>query len=162
QELLGASLGKVHGYLASSLNPQLYEKNFGVSVNDIERVVFAAPTANSPTGSPDWFFAAARTTKPIKTDVFKTQMGLKSGGQIGGQEYCLMDAAEMLKILGFMNPAQIENARTKQESIVAVRFPDEQTVIIAGVPMMKKFLESGGNPAAAAPAPATGGQQPTL
>lgn len=157
QDTVKSSLGKLNYYLSSSLNPQTYERNFGIgSPEDIERIVMA--------GSDRWgAFIVVRTAKPINSAVFKKAMNLKSGGQpIRGQEFFTLDPIAFIKASGMLSPAQLTllNATPKHEDqLLAVRFHDDKTLVMANMPAMKLFLEAGGSPTAAAEdSPAGGGR----
>src|SRR5205085_10846610 len=96
-DLFKSSLGKVNNYLSSSLNQQTYEAKYGISPEDVERVVLA-------TGQ-NWAFLVMRTTKALDADVLKKGLALKPAGQpIRGQEYFVFDfdPVELVKKLGFL------------------------------------------------------------
>lgn len=142
QDVLRSSLGKITADLASiAEQKEGWEKEAGLSADNMERVLLAV------SASKQWFFAALRTNKPLKFDVVRKELNLQPAGEpIRGQDYFTFKAFDILKKAPGIPPQQLAMLTMMGvgQKPMALRLHDDQTLIIADLDPLKRFLEGGG------------------
>lgn len=140
QDVFRSSLGKISADLASMLEAKDDWREAGISPDSIERLL----AANSV--SKQWGFMAVRVNKPIKLDVLRKLLNLQpAGAPIRGQEYFVLKNVDFLKVIPGISPQQLAmlSLTGQANKSLGLRLHDEQTLVMADLDQMKRFLEGG-------------------
>jgi hypothetical protein len=139
QEILKFSQGRTLLQNAQAGRREAFERNMGIPVSALERVVLAGNQ------NQDWTFIVARTTGPVKMDAIKAALSLKAESPIQGLDYFVtprnwvVGQAFQPANSGSPRPAAAPGTRP-----MYVRLHDSQTLICADRLPMLKFLQEKG------------------
>jgi hypothetical protein len=159
QEILATPVGKTAFETPGAFQRSQFEMSFGFPLDNLERVVIA----NSLTQN--WSFTVVRTSKPVKPEQVQRALHLKKAeGAPAGFDYFTMtpDLDYYAKVTESLQrefsrmfpqgpPIQLMDANKSKVGAgahtMAVRFHDPQTIVVADLGPMKKFLADKGQPA---------------
>lgn len=125
--------------LDAGLRADWFRERFGVALNDVDRLMFGKCPDN--TG-----MLILRTSAAMSLDTLKKSFDVQNGETVKGQEYQLINLAELVKFLNSLNDDKATEPNAKAEESLAMRLHDPFTLVLADVPLMKLFLEAEGKP----------------
>jgi hypothetical protein len=159
QEILASPLGKTAFDTPGAFQKGQFHSAFGFPLDDLERVI----VANNM--SQNWSFTVVRTSKPVKQETVQKALHLKKAeNSPPGFDYFTMAPnldyyakvteslqREVTRALPQGAPIQWNDPNKGKVGggarTMAVRFHDPQTIIVADLGPMKKFLAEKGQPA---------------
>jgi hypothetical protein len=140
RDLLRTSLGRTIFATPGAFRSEAIQQRLGLAVEDIDLLVQAWNFTHN------WSFNVIHTTRPINQDALKAALRARPApeGKIEDQEYFIVEPNAWLDSLGNVtfatllqiNPAGVP-ARTEKR---ALRFFDDQTLVLADLTPLKQFL----------------------
>src|SRR4029077_10142702 len=138
QEFLASPLGRTAFDTPGAFQRSQFQSTFGFPLDDLERVLAAANLAQK------WNFFVVRTSKPVKPDAVKKALHLKKADDSpAGFEYFTIASEWLNKEAAPTNDPNLSKLPipiTPGPHPLAVRFHDPQTIVVADMAPMKKFL----------------------
>ena len=142
QELLASPLGRSAFDTPGAFQRSQFQNTLGFPLDDLERILVATNLAQK------WNFCVIRASKPVKPDAVKKALHLKKAeDSTQGQEYFTIASEWLDKELSRLNDPNLSKLPmpiTPGPHTLAVRFHDPQTIVVADLSPMKKFLADNG------------------
>ena len=140
KDLIRTSLGRTIFGTPGAFRSEAIQQRLGLAVEDIDLLLQAWNFTQN------WSFNVIHTVKPINLNAVKAALRARPApeGRIEDQEYFVLDATPWLDSLGniaFATLLQINPSQVPARSGArALRFVDDQTLILADLTPMKQFL----------------------
>jgi hypothetical protein len=145
QDILKSPVGKPAFETPGAFQKRMFEDNFGIPVDGLERILVAANITQN------WFFVVIKTSAPIPKEAVQKTLGLKKAESPPmGQDYFVMTSDWLAKELNrgseIIGPKGKVGAAAAAARTVGVRFHGPQVLVLADVVPLKQFLANNSKP----------------